>query len=469
METRHVFWDLLNQWLEWPILWVCYWLDRQLPSKEWLMAYKVGLAGFFVLILAALFLELRRRVIHHTWKRSFSADDRIEKPEKTPAHIAAIEAARDVNRVVEPLKKAKAYDRVAEVYASVNQPRDAAVWYEKAGKRKLAAQQWALAGETQKAAALLLKEGEYATAARFFEELRQYGNAASAYEKAGDTARAASAYARAGKSDRAAQLFEQCFESSTPDLPAAEACYEWLQSESAQKALDADRRSGLMAALAPRFESAGRDEIAAQLYRASGQSAKAGTLFAKAGLFQEAARCLQDAGRIPESRRMLAKHYETAGRWEDAAKTYAALGEHRTAADAFAKAGNKTAAANSYEKAGEYYRAAAAYAAAGDWPATARTAAKVGAGDPKLEAARALLGQALFELKDYTRSAQVLEELLAGKWIDAENVALMYALGVAWESAGDPGKAREAYRKVGMFNPAYKDVAERLARCGEEK
>ncbi|HNR36012.1 MAG TPA: tetratricopeptide repeat protein, partial [Candidatus Hydrogenedentes bacterium] len=91
-------------------------------------------------------------------------------------------------------------------------------------------------------------------------------------------------------------------------------------------------------------------------------------------------------------------------------------------------------------------------------------AAKVGGDDPKSDAARALLGQALFELKDYARSAQVLEELLTGKWIDADNVALMYALGVAWESAGHLEKAREAYRKVGMFNPMYKDIAERLKR-----
>ncbi|MCX5757910.1 MAG: serine/threonine-protein kinase [Candidatus Hydrogenedentes bacterium] len=62
----------------------------------------------------------------------------------------------------------------------------------------------------------------------------------------------------------------------------------------------------------------------------------------------------------------------------------------------------------------------------------------------------------------------MLDALLAGKWVDAGNVGLVYALGVAWESAGQRGKACEAYQRVRMFNATYKDVDARLAKCGVE-
>ncbi len=463
---------IVNQWLEWPLRWVCYWLEWQVPSSPALMAYRVAFVAVLLLMFVVFVLRVRRRFFRLSWRHSFTADDRIEKPENRPTHINMIEAARDVDSVVEPLKKAKAYGRVAEVYASVNQPREAAAWYEKAGDRKAAAQQWALAGETRKAAALLLKEGDHATAARFLDELKRYDEAAAAYEKAGDSAHAAAAYANAGKIARAAQAYEEYFartqDSPPQQLQIAEACHAWLQADATKQGLGEDERKALFAMLAPRFEAGERHQLAAQLYQATGQAAKACELFARAGFFEEAARCMQDAGRMQEARQLLARHCESVGRWDDAAKAYTALGEYRLAGDAFAKTRNMADAAGAYEKAGENYLAAAAHASARNWGEAARLAALVGPDDPKSDAARTLLGQALFELKDYARSAQVLDALLVGKWIDADNIALVYALGVAWESAGQPGKAREAYQKVRMFNATYKDVEARLARCDGE-
>src|SRR5690606_5998139 len=87
---------------------------------------------------------------------------------KNDNFIQSIEAAKHLEQTVEPLKKAKAYGRLGDVYASVNQHKEAAKWYTKNKDFRNAAESYAKAGMTAQAANLLMKHGDFGTAARFY-------------------------------------------------------------------------------------------------------------------------------------------------------------------------------------------------------------------------------------------------------------------------------------------------------------
>jgi tetratricopeptide (TPR) repeat protein len=186
-----LFW---NQWLQWPLGLIQQYLGVDLTTGWGPTVFKTSVTIILVLIVLEFLIRVKDRVRRVLRKEDWlEVDDVVLPKEKDSVLVDSLEAARHLERTIAPLKKAKRYDRIAEIYASLNKHKEAAKSFRKAGDRQRAAMEWALAGYTGKAARLLMKVGDYATAARFYEEKQDFRNAALAYEKMGRYPDAASA------------------------------------------------------------------------------------------------------------------------------------------------------------------------------------------------------------------------------------------------------------------------------------
>jgi len=461
MALWNLFW---NKWLLIPLALLKKYFDVDLPKSWGPMASRL----IVIVILLLIFLEIHSR--YRRWRsRRDWMKDMVDVGEtgaplaKDTGFTATIEGARNLEGTIAPFKKAKQYDRVAEVYASVQRHKEAAKWFAKAGDRKRAATEWARAGYTVKAAKMLLREGDYATAARFFEEKGKLIAAADAYKKLNDQPRAAAILAKAGKWDAAASMFAEYF-AQTQDpqdvqVRAADECLAMIQ----QGQIPPDTRIVLLAAIAPRFEQAKRLDLAARLFYESGHKDRAGEIYATMGKLEQAAACMKEAGLNKEANLIGARHYETLERWAEAGMAYAGAQEWRRAGDCFAKVDDRARAAECYLKAGEFYGAALAYSHLKRFKEAIPLLQHVKETDKAFDMSRALLGRCFYELSDYAHCAATLENHLLGKRVETANVEYFYMLALAYEQLGDLEKSRDILYKIRTVNVGYRDVTQRLS------
>jgi len=465
MELLDTLW---NEWLLFPLHLLHKHLDVDLYAGYGPIVARLIVIGAILFVLFEIYSRVKKWRQRRNW-----LEDMVEVGEagahevKDKQFAEVIEGAKDLKRTVEPLKKAKQYDRVAQVYASVNRHKDAAKWFRKAKMRKQAAEEWARAGKTVKAAKILMKEGDYATAARFFEEGGKHRPAAQAYMKAGDLPCAASAYANAGSYEDAVRLFADYFAAAQDppeaQLRAAEACYAMLQNAGAKTNIAADARRGLMAAVATRFEQAKRWDLAARLYYEANEKARAGGIFARQGKLEEAARCMREAGKTKEANLIGAQFYEKRGRWKEAAMSYAGGGEFRRAGDCFGKAGDKERSAECYSKAGEYYGAALAYAHLRRFDEAIKLLQKIDVSHKTFDLSRALLGRCFYEMHDFEHCAATLENHLTNERVEKGNVEYWYMLALALEQLGKLRKSQDILFKIRSVDVGFRDVAQRIS------
>ncbi|TAL26026.1 MAG: hypothetical protein EPN94_04205 [Nitrospirae bacterium] len=159
------------------------------------------------------------------------------------------------------------------------------------------------------------------------------------------------------------------------------------------------------------YEKGGDLKKAAELYQILGMSEKAKELYVKSGNTKAAAEVSM-----------------MEGEFEDAAKIYNQAGKKIEAALAMERAGRKMAAVRAYREAGEYRRAA------------------------KLLEEEGMMKEA----------AEMFGLVLRGKKIEKSNIEDFYVFAFKLEQSGEKEKAAEVYREVDKFDPAYRDVRERL-------
>lgn len=378
-----------------------------------------------------------------------------------------VEALQRFEVSVEPLKRAKDYAALGDLYSSVKRHKEAAKYYKKAGDGRKAAAALADAGQVLRAAKLLMKEGDLVTAAGYFTRKGKHTHAARAYETAGDYASAAGSYTEGGKPHLAAEAYKKYFavthDSIELQTAAASACHQMLESAAGRAKVSAEQRKALLPALATRFEQAERYETAARLFREAGDFARAGEVFVLANMLEEAAACMQQAGRREEAARIIGRCHSAKGHWKEAAVAYISVGEFLQAAECYSKAAETGRAAECFEKAGEFYRAAVAYAHAARHNDAIRVIQKIRESSPDFDRSRGLLGECFYELHDYAHAAAALENYLTGRRVDSTNADYFYMLALAYEQLGRLSDARDIFYKIRTVNVAYRDVAERIA------
>jgi len=459
---------LWNEWLLFPLHLLYKYGGVDLRSGVGPIVARLVVIGFILFVLYEVYSRFKKWRQRRGW-----LEDMVEVPETGPKEVKdkqfaqTLEGAKNLRGTIEPLKKSKQYDRVAEVYASVNRHKDAAKWFTKAKLRKKAAEEWARSGKTVKAAKILIKEGDHATAARFFEEGGKHAAAADAYLKAGDLPGAAGAQANAGSHGEAVRLFTDYFaaaqDPAETQLKAAEGCYAMLQSDAGKTGVAAAQRAPLLAAVAARFEQAKRWDLAARLYYEANEKARAGGIYARQGKLEEAARCMREAGKTKEANLIGAQFYEKQGRWKEAGMAYAGGGEFRRAGDCFAKAQDMERTAECYAKAAEYYGAGLAYAHLRRFDEAIPLLQKVDDSDKNFDLSRALLGRCFYEMHDFEHCAATLENHLTNARVEKGNMDYWYMLALATEQLGKLRKSQDILFKMRSVDVGFRDVSQRIS------
>lgn len=438
-------------------------------ESPWPMVLK----GLFTIVILFVIYEIYLYFLRIVRKRKLRQAEILDGTNATALgpqdsqFVQSLEATKDLAGTIEPLKRAKRYDRLGEIYSSLNRPKESAKWFRKAGDKRRAAMELAKAGKTLKAARMLNRAGDYANAARFFQEKGKHMQAAKALAKLGDLPAAAASYAKAGKVGNALTMLKDYFRSSKDSaelqLKAAEQCYNVLGDAKLKDKIGEEDRKVLAQAVAVRFEGAQRFDLAARLFVAAGDYDRAGDVFLHMGRLEEAAKCKKQAGKERDALLIGGRYYESKQLWKEAAMAYSGAQEFRRAGDNFSKAMDPISAAECYEKAGEYFGAGFALAHADKWESAIPMLQKVKEDHPHFNESRALLGRCFYELHDYAHCTATLENHLMGERVRTGNVEYFWMLALAYEQLGDLDKSRDVLLKIQSVNVGYRDVRSRLS------
>lgn len=454
-----------NEWLEWPLTQLRH-MGMDLDEKSSHLIYRIVVTLVLLLVILEILLRIKRTLKWIFRKKEREGEIVVEKlPAKDLSFIESVEAARDLEKTIDSLKRGKQYLRMAEIYASLNRHKEAAYWFGKAGERKRSAMEWALAGKTRKAAGLLMTEGDFVTAARFYLEIGKPLHAANALMKAEDFAGAAQAYLMGRSLDKAAASYK-CYFTSAPEssnVSVAEECLQFLEGEPGRTKISEETRAALLPSLAQTFERAGRYEIAARLFNENEMPGDAGRCFMALGRLEEAAKCLREVGQPQEASRIEARYYETQSRWADAGASYAAAGDYIRAAECCTKAQDPQHAAEYFLKAGEYYGAGLALYQLKRFGDAIPLLQRIRETDKNFAISRALLGRCFYEMRDYAHCVATLENHLLGRRVESNNMEWFYLLALAYEQLGKLEESKSVLHKIQAVTLNYKDVSQRVS------
>ncbi|MBI3621482.1 MAG: protein kinase [Nitrospirae bacterium] len=276
----------------------------------------------------------------------------------------------DHEQAIEMYRKAGAHRSLAQLYRQLRRWRDAAQAYEECGELEQAAVMHHSDRNFAKAGQLYARLGQFATAGDMAERAGNVPEAAAYYEQGRQVGRAARLYEQLGDAKKAATLYEQHFQQAkeryhdpTEDRTgknldevntiARLAADLYLQSEQSEKAAALFEQSGEFRKAAAVHEQAGRFQQAAQLYEQAGEEG-------------EAARCYEQDGQPKRAALLRAQHLLQAGQVEAASRLFEEAGETGQAAELLERAGRPADAAQRYLAAQDYARAAELFLKAND-------------------------------------------------------------------------------------------------------
>lgn len=186
------------------------------------------------------------------------------------------------------------------------------------------------------------------------------------------------------------------------------------------------------------YEKAGKYVSAADIYEIKLKNPeKAAALYEKGGDYKKAADLYDILGEGAKAKEM----YEKDGNLTNAAEVSIREGAYEDAARLYDKAGKKIDAALALERAGKRLAAVRVYREAGDYENASR----------------------LLEEEGMSKEAAEMFGLsLCDKQPDVSNIQDFYIYAFKLEKAGVTDRALEVYKEIDKYNPAYKDVRERL-------
>lgn len=435
--------------------------------KEW--AFKIGVIAVALLLIFEMYIRLGNLIRKYYTERD---DDVLSPTDEAKlakeAHFNNnLQAVRLAANNLGVYKAQKDWVRLAETYASLNKPKEAAKYFKKAGDLKRSALQLAKAGKVLPAAKLLQKAGDNATAARFFAEKGKHLLAAKAYATAGDLPNAGAAYLDAKKYAEAAKAFVEYFAQARGGSPeeakAAELCERFLDNDAARKSADEGDLKRMAKGIAERFDAAQRNDLATKYYMQAGEMEKAANVYLRVGRLEEAAKCMQAAGKNREAAEIGARFYESKGLFREAGMAYEGAGDYRRAGDCFSKANEAERAAAAFEKAGEFFGAGFAYIHSKKWAEAIPMFQRVREDHKAYAESRLLLGRCFYQLKDHQHAAATLENHLTGEKVTAKNIDYFWMLALAYEQIAELDKSKNILQKIRTVDMGFRDVSARLS------
>ena len=466
MEYWNWFWrDIMDV----PIEKLVGWLQMDIFGTWKEPVFKIAIILFAILVLYQIYFwigNLVRKFYTEHDNDDLSPEEEL-RLSKEPQFNNNVQAVRAAANSLGVLKAQKQWIPLAEAYAGLNKPKEAAKYFKKGGDNKRAALQMAKAGKVLQAAKLLQKAGEHATAARFFAEKGKHLLAAKCYAIANDLPNAGASYLEAKKYPEAAKAFLEFFANSRGGSPeeakAAELCERFLNDPSARKAADDADLKRMASGIAARFDAAQRNDLATKYYIEAGELEKAGSVYLRMGKLEEAARCMQQAGKTREAAEIGARFYESKGLWKEAGMAYEGAGDYRKAGDCFSKASDAVRAAASFEKAGEYFGAGFALVHAKKWGEAIPMFQKVREDHKAYPDSRLLLGRCFYQMKDHQHCAATLDNHLTGEKVTSKNIDYFWMLALAYEQIGELEKSKMILQKIRTVDMGFRDVSARLS------
>lgn len=291
-----------NTFLGTPLDWVRQTLHYE--EQVWWqdLAWKVCCSLVFLILLYDVYLRARAAYRSRKFRKT-AGEVRSEEDGhsmKDPYFVNKLEAAKAPEQTIAALTKAKKWEELAEVYGGLNRFKEAAWAWRKAGNLKRAAMELAKGGNTAKAARWLEKAGDYANAGRFYAEIGKIKQAIRALRKGNDLPGVAELQSRAGEHAAAAETYLQLFNSAGETLEkqveVADRCFTLVRDSAFAQGISRETGARLLNEIAERFAAAGRNDLAAQLFRRAGNPRRAGEIYQQMGRMDEAALCLKEAG-----------------------------------------------------------------------------------------------------------------------------------------------------------------------------
>lgn len=162
--------------------------------------------------------------------------------------------------------------------------------------------------------------------------------------------------------------------------------------------------------------------------------------------------------------------YQKAGNKAKAAAMLQKAGDPRRAAELYFESNDAGAAAQALEAAGDHLGAAQLSIRSGDKKRAAQQLAQVPPNDPQYPRAVALLAEVLVDLGRRDLAIQRLASAIPRdrKIKDPATAELAYKAGLLLAASGKAAEAATAFEMVRLYNPSFKDVAQRLVALGNE-
>ena len=465
MEYWTWFWhDIMDI----PMLKLQGWFQMDIIDTWKEYVFKIGLILAVIVLLAEIYI----RIGHLVRKFYTERDDDELTQEQEAALIRAnqfenVQQVRAMANSLAVLKAQKDWVRLADAYAQLNKPKEAAKYFKKGGDLKRSALQLAKAGKVLPAAKMLVKAGEHALAARFFAEKGKHLLAAKSFAMANDLPNAGASFLAAKKYAEAAKAFLEYFGSSRGGSPeeakAAELVERFLNDEAAKTSADPEDLKRMARGIAERFDAAQRNDLAVKYYLQAGDYEKAGGVYLRVGKLEEAAKCMQQAGKTREAAEIGARFYEAKGLWKEAGMAYEGAGDYRKAGDCFVKASEALRAAAAFEKAGEFFGAGFALVHSKKWAEAIPQFQHVREDNKNYPESRLLLGRCFYQMKDHQHCAATLENHLTGEKVTSKNIDYFWMLALAYEQIGELEKSKNILQKIRTVDMGFRDVSARLS------
>ena len=396
--------------------------------------------------------------------------------------------------------------RGADLYENEGKSQQAAGLLEEIGELALAGELFAKVGLFLKAAECYQRHGDFLTAGEIYEKSGRIREAAASYAKVGDFTRAAALYAaRVAELTRDGYLPPQ--QRTELDTAARGAAHFFEKAEQKDEAVEVLVRAERYEQAAKLCEQLERFARAAELYQEVKNNKKAAKMYARAGDDLRAAKLeaeyhLDDGNEEAAGDALMrsgdtmaaAELFDRSGRFERATECWEAVEAWPLAAEAAARAGLDNKAALYFERAGERERAAELYLKLGVFDKAAvlfalverfyeaaQAASEANAEremlqylqqvpkeDARYNEAVVILARAFIRRGWGSMAVERLEAVLAGRNVDAENLALWDPLAEALEDIGELKRAEELLRNIMAVSYNYADVDQRHARLLEK-
>ncbi len=411
--------------------------------------------------------------------------------EQAEEFVRAAEIRHDQNRFQEAAGlyvQAGQFDTAGTIFAAQDAFAEAADCYHKAGRMSVAAEMYEKAGNSKRAGECYAACEFHRYAARSFIQAQDWARAAKSLEEVvreeGSrnhdpgkreemrklVLQTAKLYEQASDMKSAQRVLEngECWSAAAEVAlrldEVAKAAELFQRAGDPPRAAEALRRIGEETAaaqiLGEHLREQGDDEEAAQLLVQAGEFLDAGDLYRNLEDYNLAGECFERAGDGFQAGEM----FRLGGDLTRAAENYERAQKHDAAAVCYAELGESLRQAQSLAKAGAHLEAGRLLHAEGRDDEAIEALQQVPADQPDAGPAAILLAEIFRARGNPALAITRLQQATASKEVDAENVAVFHALGMAQEDGGQVQEARATYERINASQYNYADVEARLHR-----